>query len=169
MLDEKTHTITFHYEHGEYTPYSGCPSRRRRGHRARCTCSWVSDCYAQLDDTQRAVDVHLRRARRTDFEGLIARSSIGAAIDDIKERGIEKHLKSLEEEMRPRRRAKKPSTVDTAFMRGFGCALASIWRCQHDGQMVRMLLKENGFTLESFRDVGMSGGDYDAICQAVKR
>lgn len=83
------------------------------GHRARCSCGWWSDCYAQMSDTQRAVEVHLRRARRADFEGLIARSSIGAAIADIKERGIEKHLVDLEYEMsRPWRRKRKSSRAN---------------------------------------------------------
>ena len=78
---------------------------RHDGHRARCSCGWSSDCYAQLSVTQRAVDVHLRRARHVDFEGLIARSSIGAAIADVKERGIDAHLIDLEREMnRPRRK-----------------------------------------------------------------
>jgi hypothetical protein len=78
------------------------------GHCARCSCGWSSDCYAQLSDTQRAVEVHLRRSRREDFEGLIARSSIGAAIADIKERGIDAHLVDLEREMsRPWQRGKK--------------------------------------------------------------
>lgn len=77
------------------------------GHRARCSCGWSSDCYAQMSDTQRAVEVHLRRSSREDFEGLIARSSIGAAIADIKARGIDAHLVDLEREMRPRRSKKR--------------------------------------------------------------
>jgi hypothetical protein len=170
MLDEKTHTVTLHHEHGQYTPYNGCPSRRRNGHYARCTCGWLSDCYEQIADTQRALDVHLRRFNRASFEALLVRSSIGGALADIKERGLEKHLEDLEAEMRPHRRAKKKlSSPEATFMRGFGCALASIWRVQHDGQLVQMLLKENGFALESFRDVGLLDGDYAAICQAVKR
>lgn len=89
--------------------YCEPPSRegalmRGGGHRARCSCGWGSDCYAQMRDTQRAIDVHLRREARADFEGLIARSSIGAALDDIKKRGIDAHLADLEREMRPRRR-----------------------------------------------------------------
>ena len=70
------------------------------GHRASCSCGWWSDCYAQLSDIQLAIEVHLRRAQREDFEGLIARSSIGAAIADIKARGIDAHLVDLEREMR---------------------------------------------------------------------
>lgn len=77
------------------------------GHRARCSCGWRSDCYAQISDTQRAIEVHLRRSQREDFDALIARSSIGAAIEDIKTRGIEKHLESLEKAMKPRRKGKK--------------------------------------------------------------
>lgn len=75
------------------------------GHRAHCSCGWGSDCYAQISDTQRAVEVHLRRAEREDFEGLIARSSVGAAIADVKARGIDAHLADLEREMN--RRLKK--------------------------------------------------------------
>jgi hypothetical protein len=74
------------------------------GHRARCSCGWWSDCYTQMSDTQRAVDVHLSRSQREDFEGLIARSSIGAAIADVKVRGIDAHLADLEREMNRRRR-----------------------------------------------------------------
>jgi hypothetical protein len=73
------------------------------GHRARCACGWWSDCYAQLSDTERAIEVHLRRARHEDFERLIARSSIGAAIADIEECGIDVHLANIEREKRPRR------------------------------------------------------------------
>jgi hypothetical protein len=144
------------------------------GHRARCSCGWWSDCYAQLSDTQRAIEVHLRRAKRVDFDELIAKSSIGAAIADIKARGIDAHLVDLEREMNPRRstkkkRAKELSAEDRAFMRGFGTALASIWRCHHDGQMVVHLIKENNFTPASFHDVGMLDADLAAIHQAVRR
>ena len=143
------------------------------GPRARCSCGWASDCYAQLSDTERAVEVHLRRSRREDFEGLIARSSIGVAIADIKERGIDAHLVDLERELNPRRpakkkqKAKKLSPEEASFMRGFGTALASIWRCHHDGQMVRHLIKQNNFTFASFRDVGMLDTDLAAIQKAV--
>jgi hypothetical protein len=61
------------------------------------------------------------------------------------------------------------ASTDTAFLRGFGCALASIWHCQHDGQLVRQLLKENGLSLEVFRDVGLLEADYAAICAAVRQ
>jgi hypothetical protein len=77
------------------------------GHRARCSCTWSSDCYAQLSDTQRAVEVHLRKAKREDFEELLARSSIGTALADIKARGIDAHLIDLEREMTPKRRRKQ--------------------------------------------------------------
>ena len=60
-----------------------------------------------------------------------------------------------------------PSSAD--FVRGFGCALASIWKCQHDGQLVRQLLKENGFTLDTFRNVGMLETDWAALCVAVRK
>lgn len=94
----------------------GCepPSRNgplvlQGGHRARCSCGWWSDCYAMMSDTERAVEVHLR-SQREDIGELIARSSIGAAIADIKERGIDAHLVDLERELTPKwRRAKTPT------------------------------------------------------------
>lgn len=69
------------------------------GHRARCSCGWSGDCYAMFADAQRASEVHLRRAKREDFDALIARSSIGEAIADIKARGIDAHLADLEREL----------------------------------------------------------------------
>lgn len=77
------------------------------GHRASCSCGWSSDCYSQLSDTERAIEVHLRRAKREDFDALIARSSIGAAIADIKARGIDAHLADLERAMTPKRRRRR--------------------------------------------------------------
>jgi hypothetical protein len=56
-----------------------------------------------------------------------------------------------------------------AFMRGFGVALAEIWKLHHDGQMVRHLMSANGFALAEFSDVDLTEGDYAAICQAVAR
>jgi hypothetical protein len=142
------------------------------GHRANCSCGWWSDCYAMMSDTERAIEVHLRRVERKDFETLIARSSIGRALDDIKKRGIDAHLVDLEREMNPRRhakrRARKPlSDADKAFMRGFGAALASIWRCQHDGQLVRQLIRQNNFSILSFQGIGMLDADLSAIHEAV--
>ena len=169
-MTEPAHEISISCERGACLPHAG--------HRARCSCGWSSDCYAMLGDTQRAVEVHLRRARRADFDGLIARSSIGAVIADIKTRGIDAHLIDLEREMNPRWRRKRPankkptaklSAEDAAFMRGFGAALASIWRCHHDGQMVQHLIKQANFTLASFRDVGMMDTDLAAIKRAVRR
>lgn len=144
------------------------------GHRASCSCGWWSDCYAMLSDTQRAVDVHLRRAQTKSFDDLLARSSIGAAIADVKKRGIDAHLVDLESEMNKRWRGKKKPTKklspeDAAFMRGFGAALASIWRDHHDGQMVQHLIKLNNFTLASFRGIDMLDADYAAIKRAVQR
>ncbi|HSX22825.1 MAG TPA: hypothetical protein VLE97_08650 [Gaiellaceae bacterium] len=148
------------------------------GHRARCSCGWWSDCYAMMTDTERAIEVHLRRVDRKDFETLIARSSIGRALDDIKKRGIDAHLVDLERELNPRRRhakrqakrvPKELSEADKAFMRGFGAALASIWRCHHDGQMVRQLIRQNNFTVASFRGVGLLDADYEAIQEAARR
>jgi hypothetical protein len=78
------------------------------GHRARCSCGWWSDCYSQLSDTERAIEVHLRRASRLGFDALIARSSIGAALEDIRARGIDAHLADLECEMSRRWRRKLP-------------------------------------------------------------
>lgn len=143
------------------------------GFRASCSCGWSSDCYSQLSDTERATQVHLRRSQRVDIDALIAKSSIGAAIADVKKRGIDAHLIDLERAMnrRPKRERRKErlSAEDAAFMRGFGAALASIYRCHHDGQMVRQLIKENNFKLTSFKDVGMLPADLAAIRQAVQR
>lgn len=165
-----THDISISYE---------SPSRHgalmlQGGHRARCACGWSSDCYRQLSDTQRAVDVHLRRSRREYFKGLLVRSSIGAALDDIKTRGIDAHLVDLEHEMNQQRPmknkpAKKISAEDAAFMRGFGAALATIWRCHHDGQMVQHLIQQNNFTLAAFRGIGMLDADLTAIRKAMRR
>jgi hypothetical protein len=96
------HAITIRHEGPSHRPgyaFGG-------GHRASCSCGWGSDCYAQLSDTQRAIEVHLRRAKREDFDALIARSSIGAAIADVKARGIDAHLADLAREMTPRRARK---------------------------------------------------------------
>lgn len=143
------------------------------GHRAHCSCGWSSDCYAQMSDTDRAVEVHLRRSQRVDIDALIARSSIGAAVADVKARGIDAHLVDLEKEMnrrfRSNRGAKKLSAEEKAFMRGFGIALATIWRCHHDGQMVQHLIKQNNFKLSSFKGVGMLPADLAAIRRAVQR
>ena len=98
------HGITISYE----PPSRHGPLVLMGGHRARCTCGWWSDCYAQLGDTHRAVEVHQRRAKREEFDKLLERSSIGAAIDDVKERGIDAHLVDLEREMR---RPRKPKTA----------------------------------------------------------
>jgi hypothetical protein len=81
------------------------------GHRARCSCGWWSDCYANMSDTQRAIDVHLRKASRADFDDLLARSSIGAGLADIKARGIDAHLADLEREMIPKRRRKRKGSA----------------------------------------------------------
>jgi hypothetical protein len=62
------HKISISCERGAYMPHNG--------HRARCSCGWWSDCYAQLGDTQRAVEVHLRRTGLT-------KKTYGAAVADI--------------------------------------------------------------------------------------
>lgn len=87
------HTIGYERE---MQPLRGCCTR------SRCACGWSSDSYAAFSDAQRAGEVHVRRAKRQDFEDLIARSSIGAAIEDIKTRGIDAHLVDLEREMNRR-------------------------------------------------------------------
>ena len=97
------HDISIGCERGQYMLSDG--------HRARCSCGWSSDCYTQLSDTQRSIEVHLRRARREDFEGLIARSSIGAAVADIKAHGIDAHLVDLEREMTPKGRRKRKGRI----------------------------------------------------------
>jgi hypothetical protein len=91
------HEISISCEHGQCMLHGG--------HRAHCACGWWSDCYAMLSDAQRAVDVHLRRSRREDFDALIARSSVGAALLDVEQRGIDAHLVNLKPQ--PRRRRKK--------------------------------------------------------------
>jgi hypothetical protein len=175
---------TAHHAAIDYEP----PSARHSGalvlhggHRARCSCGWWSDCYAQMSDARRAIEVHVRRSQRLDFEVLIEKSSIGAGVADIKKRGIDAHLADLEHEMRSKRRGQvkkkakrarrlKPlKPEEAAFMRGFGAALATIWRCQHDGQMVRMLIAQNNFTIDAFRGVDLMDVDFKAIQQAVKR
>jgi len=59
----------------------------------------------------------VNRSSREDFENLIARSSIGAALADIKARGNDAHLVDLEREMIPlwlrdwrRKKAKRVKT-----------------------------------------------------------
>lgn len=54
-----------------------------------------------------------------------------------------------------------------AFVRGFGVALASIWRLHHDGQMVEHLMKHNGFELGSFDGIEMMDGDFEALRAAL--
>ena len=77
------------------------------GFRSRCTCGWSSDCYAQISDAQRAADVHQRRAKRLEFDALINKSSIGAALRDIADRGVDAHAEDLARQMPPRRRKRK--------------------------------------------------------------
>ena len=93
------HEVSFCCERGQYMLGSG--------HRARCSCGWSSDCYAQLSDTQRAADVHVQRARRAEIKELIAKSSIGAGLADIKARGIDAHLVDLDREMNRRFKPKQ--------------------------------------------------------------
>lgn len=87
-----------HRERSAHMPFDG--------YRARCSCGWASDCYFLGNDAERAVEVHLRKAQRESFDALIAQSSIGVAIADVKKRGIDAHLVDLEREMWRRR----PST-----------------------------------------------------------
>jgi hypothetical protein len=92
------------------------------GFRARCLCGWSSDCYAQWSDARRAGEVHERRASRLDFEELIDRSSIGAAIRDIKKRGIDAHADDLAKRFwtgRPRRRIEAVTHVTSIEVRGY--------------------------------------------------
>ena len=170
----EAHAIAIRVERGAYMPGAG--------HRAHCSCGWGSDCYSQLSDTERAIEVHLRRAARSDFEALITRSSIGAALADVKARGIAAHLADLERAARRRRRrlvkkidatfdkidacVARPGNADASFLRGFALALATIWRCHHDGQMVECLLRENGLALADFRGLDVDV-DYEAIRQAL--
>jgi hypothetical protein len=50
---------------------------------------------------------HMADPDHTPITELIAKSSIGAALADIKERGIDAHLVDLEAEMKPKRRRKR--------------------------------------------------------------
>ena len=93
------HHTSIHRQKAQYMLHDGF-----RGH---CSCSWWSDCYAQMSDVERAIEVHLQRAKREDFKELIARSSIGQGLADIKKRGIDAHLRDLEREMFPKRRKRK--------------------------------------------------------------
>ena len=68
------------------------------GERASCSCGWFSDAYAMRGDLERAIRVHLRRSERIDLDALLARSSVGAALLDVEERGVSAHLADLEEE-----------------------------------------------------------------------
>jgi hypothetical protein len=77
-------------------------------HRAHCSCGGSSDCYLLM--IAQAIEAHLRRSQRKEFEALIARSSVGAAIADIKDRGLDAHLADLEREMAPRRRQAKTAS-----------------------------------------------------------
>jgi hypothetical protein len=106
-VNEQAHQISIAHEAGRR---SGALVTNG-GHRASCSCGWSSDCYAQLSDTERAIEVHLQRERRADIKELIARSSIGAALDDIKKRGIDAHLVDLEREMTPKWRRKQKGRV----------------------------------------------------------
>lgn len=56
------HTITVHYERDGYLLHGG--------HRAHCACGWFSDCYAMMSDTERAIEVHLRRTASFDLGAL---------------------------------------------------------------------------------------------------
>jgi hypothetical protein len=164
------HSVSIHHEGPTRSP----GFRFGGGHRGSCSCGWSSDCYAQLSDTERAIEVHLRKSERLDIDALIAKSSIGQGLADIKKRGINAHLVDLEREMKRRPRAAKRcrpkdlSTEEKALMRGFGIALASIWRCHHDGNLVKMIIKENNFKLSAFNNIGMLDTDLAAIRQAVR-
>ncbi len=92
----RSHAVTYRHEKSDRPG-----SLVHGGVRAICTCGWASDCYAQVGDTDRAAEVHQRREQAADFDGLIARSSIGMGLADIKARGIEAHLVDLEREMMP--------------------------------------------------------------------
>ena len=102
MTDKLTSVIAHAivgYDH-EQALLRGCCTR------SRCSCGWRSDLYAEPTDAQRAGEVHVRRAARADFDALLARSSVGAALADVRARGIAAHLADLEREMRSRRRRK---------------------------------------------------------------
>ena len=103
MTVTSVHDTSIHRQDAQYMPHGGF--------RAHCSCGWWSDCYSQISDTERAIEVHLRRSKREDFDALIARSSIGQGLADIKKRGIDAHLKDLEREMTPKHRKHRKRAV----------------------------------------------------------
>lgn len=58
------HHVTFAYE----GPSQSGIVRFGGGIRASCSCGWFSDCYAMHYDTERAMEAHLRRAKRNEFD-----------------------------------------------------------------------------------------------------
>jgi len=75
----------------------------------------------------------LEELRSSDgIKDLIARSSIGKALEDIKTRGLDAHLQDLEKEMRPRRRTiRNPAAREvTHYQTGeYTCACGNVWPC----------------------------------------
>jgi hypothetical protein len=69
----------------------------------------LADCARVLtgDKAARATIVRTWNAMVTPIDELIENSSLGAAMRDIKERGLDAHLKTLDEELRPKRRVRR--------------------------------------------------------------
>ena len=69
----------------------------------------LTDCAAVLNGNTAARETVVRtwNAMVTPIDELIENSSLGAAVRDIKERGLDAHLKTLEEELRPKRRPRR--------------------------------------------------------------
>jgi len=53
-------------------------------------------------------------------------------------------------------------------MRGFGTALAEVWRRHRDGSTVRTVMKASNFRLRSFHGIGLSRSDMLALREAVR-
>ena len=69
----------------------------------------LADCAGVIagNDACRETVVRAWNAMVTPIGELIENSSLGAAVRDIKERGLDAHLKTLEEELRPKRRPRR--------------------------------------------------------------
>ena len=69
----------------------------------------LADCAGVIagNDACRETVVRTWNAMVTPIGELIENSSIGAAMRDIKERGLDAHLKTLDEELHPRRRSRR--------------------------------------------------------------
>lgn len=53
------------------------------------------------------------------------------------------------------------------WLQGFAVATATIWRCDHDAQMVEMVMSENNITVAELRAAGTNEGDIEMIEMAL--